>query len=83
MALYKRAKGRSMAYAQLKGHDTFKPDHKRGKKPTFTFNGEREDLADPIHHGKGLQRVSLRYARKIAKIRKDDFYNGIVCLKGA
>jgi len=81
MSKYKRAKGREMAYARLNGHDTVKPVLS-DKKPAKWFV-ESDDTNELVPHNKGLQRPRIAYARRIAKARNDDFYNGVRVLTGA
>ena len=79
--MYKRSKGRSMAYAKLNGHDSISPlvSLKKVKK---WFRVEH-DIADLIPHNKGLGRPRIAYARMVAKARNDSFYDGVRVLTGA
>ena len=72
---YRRARGKEMVYAKLNGHDTIKPVLSC-KKPAKWFNVEH-DVSDLVPHNKGLQRPRIAYARRIARARHDNFYDGI------
>jgi len=78
MALYKRAKGRAQAYEKLQGRSG-------DNIPTIANapkNRQRATEAAYKLHRPGLGRIRIAYAKKIAKVRNDDFYEGIVVLKG-
>ena len=79
--MFKRAKGRAMAYAKLNGHDSISPCTSL-KKVKKWFHVEH-DIADLIPHNKGLGRPRIAYARMVARARKDNFYDGIRVLTGA
>lgn len=77
--MYKRRKGRTAAYNKLNGHDTMQCDVNRKPRISKSLN---TDVAELVHHAKGLGRIKIAYARKIAKARNDDFYNGLRVLSG-
>ena len=77
--MFKRAKGRQAAYDKLNGHDTAQASVNRKPRLSIIPSGDQADL---VYHAKGLQRPRIAYARRIAKARNDDFYDGIRVAKG-
>ena len=79
--MFKRAKGRAMAYAKLNGHDTIMPVVSL-KKVKKWFRVEH-DIALLVPHNKGLGRPRIAYARMVARARNDSFYDGVRVLTGS
>ena len=73
-----RAKGREASYYKIYGREAQEPVN---RKPRLGAIREGE-MAEMVPHSKGLQRPKIATSKRIYKIRKDDFFDGIICAKG-